>query len=39
MGFGILVLIFMMSMFFDTHIFHILPLYLDSEGAKNIHVL
>ena len=39
LGFGILILISIWSMVFCTPIFWILALYLDSEGAKNIHVL
>ena len=37
MGFGILIWIW--SLIFDTTIIQILALYLDFEGAKNIHVL
>ena len=37
--FGILILIFICSLVFDTLMFQILALYLDFEGAKNIHVL
>ena len=37
--FGILILIWICSLEFDTLIFKILALYLDFEGAKNIHVL
>ena len=39
LGFGILILIWIWSLVFDTQIFKILALYLDFEGAKNIHVL
>ena len=39
LGFGILILIWIWSLVFDTLIFQILALYLDFEGAKNIHVL
>ena len=39
LGFGILILIWIWSLVFGTHIFQILALYLDFEGAKNIHVL
>ena len=38
LGFGILILIWM-SLDFDTSMIQILALYLDFEGAKNIHVL
>ena len=37
--FGILILIWIWSLVFDTPMFQILALYLDFEGAKNIHVL
>ena len=37
--FGILILIWIWSLVFSTHMFHILALYLDFEGAKNIHIL
>ena len=39
LGFGILILFWLWSMVFDTPMIHILVLYLDFEGAKNIHVL
>ena len=39
MGLGILILIFIWSLVFDTPIFRILALILDFEGAKNIYVL
>ena len=39
LGFGILILILIRSLVFGTPIFRILALYLDFEGAKNIHVL
>ena len=39
LGFGILILIWIWSLVFGTPIFRILALYLDFEGAKNIHVL
>ena len=39
LGFGILILIWIWSLVFGTSIFRILALYLDFEGAKNIHVL
>merc|ERR1711954_422343 len=38
-GFGILILIWIWYLVFGTPIFRILALYLDFEGAKNIHVL
>ena len=38
-GFGILILIWIWSIVVDTPMFQILALYLDFEGAKNIHVL
>ena len=38
-GFGILILIWIWSLVFDTPMFQILALYLDFEGAKNIHVI
>ena len=38
MGFSILILIRIWSLVFDTPRFQILDLYLDLEGAKNIHV-
>ena len=34
-----MILIWVWSLVFDTPIFRILALYLDFEGAKNIHVL
>ena len=39
LGFGILILIWIWSLAFDTPMIRILALYLDFEGAKNIHVL
>ena len=39
LGFGILILIYIWSLVFDTPMFQILSLYLYFEGAKNIHVL
>merc|ERR1712112_451435 len=39
LGFGILILIWIWSLVFDTPMIRILALYLDFEGAKNIHVL
>ena len=39
LGFGILILIWIWSLVFDTPMIKILALYLDFEGAKNIHVL
>ena len=36
---GILIFIWIWSLVFDTPMFQILALYLDLEGAKNIHVL
>ena len=39
LGFGILILILIWSLVFDTSIFRILALYLNFEGAKNIHFL
>ena len=39
LGFGILILIWIWSLVFDIPIIQILALYLDFEGAKNIHVL
>ena len=38
LGFGILILIQIWSLVFDTPIFQILALYVDFECAKNIHV-
>ena len=38
-GFGILILIWIRSIVFDTPMIQILALYFDFEGAKNIHVL
>ena len=38
-GFGNLILIWKWSLVSDTPIFQILALYLDFEGAKNIHVI
>ena len=39
LAFGILILILIWSMVFDIPMIQILALYLDFEGAKNIHVL
>merc|ERR1712081_96823 len=39
LGFGILILIWIWSLVFGTPICRILALYLDFEGAKDIHVL
>ena len=39
LGFGNLILICIWSLVLDTAMFKILDLYLDFEGAKNIHVL
>merc|ERR1711954_293590 len=39
LGFGILILIWIGSLVFDIPMIQILALYLDFEGAKNIHVL
>ena len=39
LGFGILIRLWIWSLVFGTHIFQILALYLDFEGAENIHVL
>ena len=39
LGFGMLILIWIWSMFFYTSMFRILFLYVDFELAKNIHVL
>ena len=39
LGFCTLMLIKIWSLVFDTPMFRILALYLDSEGAKHIHVL
>ena len=36
--FGILFLIWIWALIFDTPFFQILALYIDFEGAKNIHV-
>ena len=38
-GFGILILIWIWSLVFDTPMIWILAPYLDVEGAKNIHIL
>ena len=38
-NFGILILIMIRSLVFGTPMFRILALYLEFEGAKNIHVL
>merc|ERR1712081_5924 len=39
LGFGILILIWIWSLVFDTPMIRIWALYLGFEGAKNIHVL
>ena len=39
LGFGILTLIWIWSLVFDTPVFLIVALYLDYEGTKDIHVL
>ena len=39
LGFDILILIWIMSLVFDTPMFQILALYINIEGAKNIHVI
>ena len=39
LGFGILIMIWLWSLFFDKPLIQILALYLDFEGAKIIHVL
>ena len=39
LGIGILILIRIWSLVFDTTMIQILALYLNFEGAKNIHVL
>ena len=39
MEFGILILIWIWSLVFDIPMIRSLALYLDSKGAKNIHVL
>ena len=39
LGFGILILIWIWSLVFDTPMIQILALYLDFKGAKNIQVL
>ena len=39
LGFGILILIWIWSLVFNTTMIPILALYLDFEGAKKIHVL
>ena len=39
LGFGILILIWICSQVFGISMYGILALYLDFEGAKNIHVL
>ena len=39
LGFGILILIWIRSLVSDIPMIQILALYLDFEGAKNIHVL
>merc|ERR1711954_110699 len=38
-GFGILILIWIWLLVFDTPLIQIVTVYLDFEGAKNIHVL
>ena len=38
LGFGILILIYLWSLVFDTNMNQILVLYLHFEGAKNINV-
>ena len=38
LGFGILILIWIWSLVFDIPMIRSLALYLDFEGAKNIHV-
>merc|ERR1711954_442667 len=37
-GFGILILIWILSLVFDTPMITILALYLDFEGAENTHI-
>ena len=37
--FGVFILICIWSLVFDTHMFQMLALYLDFEGANNMHVL
>ena len=39
LGFGILILIWIWSLVFDTTMIKICVLYLDFKGAKNLHVL
>ena len=39
LGFGVLIMIQILSLLFDAPMIHFLALYLDFEGAKNIHVL
>ena len=39
MGFDILIMIWVLSLVFDTTMTQILALYLDFEGAKDIHVV
>ena len=39
LGFGILIMIWILLLVFETVMFLILAPYLDFEGAKNIHVL
>ena len=39
LGIGIFILIWICSLVFGSPIFQSLALYLDSEGAKDIHVL
>ena len=39
LGFGILIMIQIWSLVYDTTMFKMLSLYLNFEGAKNIHVL
>ena len=39
LGFGIIIMISIWSLVFDTTMIQILALHLDFEGSKNIHVL
>ena len=39
LGFGIMLLIWIWTLIFHTPMIQICALYLDFEGAKNIHVL
>ena len=39
LGFVILILIWICSLVFDTTMFQIVALYLDFEGAPDIHIL